>query len=201
MNTPRAAIVSVIAAGLLLVGGCAKTKITDSATTLTFVYDGQADWTTQPDARGLSAITATDARPQDARDGLRVAEKDLSRAAIALNGDIEAWLEQGVSEILTSTGLEVDQAGAPTLSVRLEELYLREDIYVQAEYDSRVRITLEMKDNDGRVIWSRSAIGERKNYGKPASDENYAETLSSALYRAIKSAVNTAEFERAIAGE
>ena len=175
------------------VGGCAKSNLASSATTLNYLDHGRmaATQVTDP-VNGVGTLAVTDDRADDMRGGTRKGEKDGSTAEIAINGDAAAWVAAGARHVFGGAGIGFDD-GPIEMRIRLVEFSLEESVYVNSSYTSRVTLEVRLY-NDGEEVWLGTRSGQAGNFGRPAKQENYEETFNHALSKALDMILQDAAF-------
>jgi len=188
--TCRFALLSLV---FMLLGGCAKSNL--QQTTLSLVYHQMEPVTKKApgSARPVGSVEVVDGRSDQGVVGSRHAESDGSEASILASGDVRQWIRDAALTMLDGMGVESDSGSGPTLRLTLDEISVREDVFVNATYDGYVTVQAELLVRD-RVAWSGVHQGFAENYGRAGSQENYAETLNHALDKALGSLLTSPGF-------
>ncbi|MDE2264227.1 MAG: hypothetical protein KGL45_17015 [Gammaproteobacteria bacterium] len=56
------------------------------------------------------------------------------------------------------------------------------------------------RESDGKVLWSGTASGEAKPFGRSYELEDYCEVLSDAILNTVSSMLQSAQFQKALSG-
>ena len=122
----------------------------------------------------------------------------LGIGEIRVMGDVAAWLRNAATTTLSDAGIQTGGSSGLTLRLTLEEVSIREDVFVNATFDGFVTVRAALLSGDQR-LWSASHRGSAENYGEAGSDVNYAETINHALDRALQNLFNRSAFFDALA--
>ena len=181
---------------VVLSAGCAAKHVQDAHHNL--AYTPMTTVTASiSDAMDISVVEVTDGRAEKGIIGTRSTEKTNDRANILMAGDITTWGIDAARDILGKSGIVVGVEKGAVLRITIRQIDIREVVYVQAEYEATVVLggTLLI---DGVERWSGSGRGTAQNYGRPASDVNYAETLNHAMGRALAHMFDDTRFQEEI---
>lgn len=127
----------------------------------------------------IARITATDARTDKAL-GMRVHESKPLKAELSGSGDAVSWVEDGMQNYLTKTGIQVQGSG-PTLDVTLDSLRASESIWHRSSYEARIALFTRLQSPSGKSCWQDKFEGTSGDYGYAGNITTYQETLSGAL--------------------
>ncbi len=145
----------------------------------------------------LAAVTVTDKRAEMML-GTRIHESKPLRADVSLGSDPGPWVRQGVTQFLSSKGVNFTP-DAPTLSLQLDALRTSENIWHRSGYEAKVLLTADLSSpKSGKSCWHESLEGKAGNYGYSGSVLDYQETLNSALDAATLHLLNSANFNAAL---
>ena len=111
--------------------------------------------------------------------------------------DVGAFVSTHVRELFERAGLKtVDSNGTVTIKGEVTQFFVRET----SLYRSEVAVHLTVVGRDGRVLWSGTASGEAKRFGRSYELEDYYEVLSDAIVNTVSSMLQSAQFQRALSG-
>lgn len=116
---------------------------------------------------------------------------------ISMTGNLAAWVRAGSAEMLRRATLDMHDAKGPRLQLRLDEMAVHENVYVNSGYDARVTLDAALVNARGQVCWHQSVTGQSSNYGDSGAAVNYQETVNHALDRAVMSLVADRGFQEA----
>jgi hypothetical protein len=184
----------------LTVLGCAA-SLNEGATFPPKYYPSGPLPRTVPACAGAIAVTATDDRANPSEAGRRFEEqKPASDYPIKMEGDAIAYVKSALEGILKRAGNPGGGPTATTLAVTLDELYLEEKTYVNAEFSAGV--ALEVVVNVGNTpCWKGEITGEGSNYGKVGSTDSYQQTLNRAFENAVFNMFRQKKFREALCGK
>lgn len=156
---------------------------------------------TVPACAGPIAVTTTDGRENPSEAGRRYEEqKPATDYPIKMTGDAMAYVKSALEGILKRAGNPGKGATATTLAVTLDELYLQEKTYVNAEFTAGV--ALEVVVNVGSTpCWKGEITGAGENYGSVGSTESYQQTLNRAFENAVFNMFRQKKFREALCGK
>jgi hypothetical protein len=156
---------------------------------------------TVPACAGPIAVTTTDAREDPNEAGRRFAEsKPASDYPIKMTGDATAYVQSALEAILKRAGNPGAGATKTTVAVALDELYLEEKTYVNAEFSAGV--ALEVVVSVGNTpCWKGEITGQGTNYGGVGDTESYQQTLNRALENAVFNMFRQKKFREALCGK
>ena len=116
---------------------------------------------------------------------------------VTTEADVGAFVSTHMRELFDKAGLKtVDGSGAVTIRGEVRQFFARET----STYHSEVAVHVEVVGRDGKTLWSGTASGEAKRFGRSYQLENYYEVLSDALVNAVSSMLQSPDFQRALAG-
>jgi hypothetical protein len=184
----------------LAVLGCAA-SLNESATFPLKYYPSGPLPRTVPACAGAIAVTATDDRENPGEAGRRFEEKKpAADYAIKMTGDVPAYFRSAFEAILKRAGNPGTGPTATTLAVTLNEVYLEEKTYVNAEYSAGV--ALEVVVSVGNTpCWKGEITGQGTNYGNIGNTESYQQTLNRALENAAFNMFRQKKFREALCGK
>jgi len=164
----------------LLVSACAVSRVDPLSVPLSY--------TQSPKNAGLSGALACNALSQvqvsDARSdktlGVRVHESQPLKADVTAASDPGVWVQQGMQSVLAQNGVIFQNKG-PQLLVSIDALHTTESIWHRSSYQATIAITGRLESPSGKACWQETSRGQAENYGYSGSNEDYQETLNSAL--------------------
>lgn len=123
----------------------------------------------------------TDARQGDRKLVGRNTE-DRKPRDVTTRDDVGAWCSGQLAELLSQAGVAVIPEGADlVISGQVTRFMVMEsDVYRGV-----VAMSLTVKSAKGRELWTGLVTGEAKRWGRSYKEENYMETLSDSLVRAL----------------
>jgi hypothetical protein len=137
---------------------------------------------------------------QDARDNKEAIGENLEDdkpKPVTTSDDVGAFVGVHVRTLFDHAGLKtVDTDGALTIKGEVKQFFVRET----STYKSEVTVHVTVVSRDGRTLWSGSASGDASRFGRSYKLENYYEGLSDALVNTVSSMLQSAEFQKALAG-
>lgn len=121
--------------------------------------------------------------------------EDKAPKPVSTNDDVGAFVSNHMRELFTRAGLKtVDSNGAVIVRGEVQKFFVGETSTYQAE----VAVHLTVVDRIGNTLWSGTAAGDAKRFGRSYKLENYYETLSDALVNTTSSMLQSDEFQRAL---
>jgi hypothetical protein len=156
-----------------------------------------------PPCSGPIAVTVTDVRDTPAEAGRRFEEnKPAVDYPIKITGDPTAYVKSALEAILKRAGNPGPGPTATTLAVTLDQLYLEEKTYANAEYSGGVAFEVLVNvANSPTPCWKGQITGGGTNYGKVGKTENYQETLNRAVEKATADMLRQKKFRDALCGK
>ncbi|MFI4982594.1 MAG: hypothetical protein ACHQIO_19755 [Nevskiales bacterium] len=123
--------------------------------------------------------------------------EDAVPKPVTTNGNVGEFVSANVRQILDHAGLDtVDSGGDVIVSGEVRNFFVEET----SLYEGTVLLHLSVRNRAGVTLWSGSASGTAKRFGRSYSQENYYEVLSDALINATVPLVQDWDFRRALAG-
>ncbi len=117
---------------------------------------------------------------------------------VSTKDDVGAFVSRHMRELFDHAGIKtVDADGDVIVKGEVRQFFVRETHTYKAE----VAIHLTVVGKDGTTLWSGVAPGEASRFGRSYLLENYYEVLSDAVVNATSSTLQSAEFEKALAGD
>lgn len=112
--------------------------------------------------------------------------------------DVGAFVGIHMRELFKQAGLNtVDSNGSVIIKAEVKQFFVRETGTYQAE----VAVHLSVVSPGGAILWSGTAAGDAKRFGRSYKLENYYEVLSDATVNTVSSMLRSPEFQRALAGQ
>jgi hypothetical protein len=184
----------------LAVLGC-KASLNEGTTFPANYYASGPQPRTLPACAGAITVTTVDGRENPSEAGRRYEEqKPASDYPIKMTGDAKAYVQSALEGILKRAGNPGKGATATTLAVTLDELYLQEKTYVNAEFSAGV--ALEVVISVGNTpCWKGEITGQGDNYGSVGSTESYQQTLNRAFENAVFNMFRQKKFRDALCGK
>jgi len=109
--------------------------------------------------------------------------------------DVPAFVTLHMQQLFADTGVAIVDSGATrVMKTDLVKCYVDET----DQYRGEVVLDVNLTDSSGKTVWSGITVGTATNFGRSYKDENYYETLSDALARAIYQLLLNPEFEHAL---
>jgi len=111
--------------------------------------------------------------------------------------DVGAFVSSHMRELFKQAGLNtVDSSGGVLIKGEVKQFFVRETSTYQAE----VAVHITVVSANGATVWSGTATGDAKRFGRSYLLENYYEVLSDAVVNTVSSMLQSAEFQKALAG-
>jgi hypothetical protein len=166
-------------------------------------YHSQIDSADVIAAKACASIAGVDV--ENALPGNKVGKRTLQDKPvppqdIRMTGNVAGWVKSATVDIFRLAGLNSQDARAPRLKLRLTDISINENVYVNSGYDGRVTLEAALVNAQGQECWGQSLSGAARNYGDSGSALNYQETVNHALDRALMSLVADKNFESASCG-
>ena len=199
----RSAVYIILCSAILVLSGCAATSLSPTSIALKY-HPTELPSATPPvhTCAALSGLKFEDART--AKDpGRRVLERNPEVAQpIYLTADPMPWFTQAVDLHFNRAGLLTNAADKPSGVMKLEQIVMSETVYVRADYNGRVTLSLDLLASaSGRTCWSARVTGFAENAGYAGEAENYNETLNQALDKALIQLLSTGELSANLCGK
>lgn len=123
--------------------------------------------------------------------------EDPTPKAVTTTDDVGAFVSTHMRQLFNNAGLKtVDSGGAVTIKGEVTQFYVRET----SLYRSEVTVHLTVVGRDGKVLWSGTASGEAKRFGRSYKLENYYEVLSNAIVNTVSSMLQSPQFQKVLSG-
>lgn len=123
--------------------------------------------------------------------------EDEKPKPVTTTDDVGSFVSTHMRALFDSAGLKtVDSNGTVTIKGEVTQFFVRET----SLYRSEVSVHLTVVDRDGKVLWSGTASGEAKRFGRSYKLENYYEVLSDAIVNTVSSMLQSAQFQKALSG-
>lgn len=121
----------------------------------------------------------------DARDDKQLIGRNNDGAVsrtVTTKDDVGAWCATQISGLLRDAGVPVAEDGAQfVISGKVTRFMVDEG----NTYNGVVAMLLTVQDAKGKQVWTGLVTGESKRWGRTYKADNYMETLSDALVRAM----------------
>lgn len=139
---------------------------------------------------------------KDAREKLELIaenrEDEDKPKPVTTSDDVGAFLSTHMRDLFKQAGLNtVDSNGSVIIKGEVTQFFVRETGTYQAE----VAVHLSVESPAGAKLWSGTASGDAKRFGRSYKLENYYEVLTDATINAVSSMLRSPEFQRALAGQ
>lgn len=109
--------------------------------------------------------------------------------------DVGAFVSTHMRELFNRAGLNtVDNNGAVIVTGEVQRFFVGETSTYQAE----VEVHLTLMSRAGKKLWSGTASGDAKRFGRSYKLENYYEVLSDALVNTTSSILQSDQFQKAM---
>ncbi len=123
--------------------------------------------------------------------------EDEKPKPVTTTDDVGSFVSTHMRQLFDSAGLKtVDSGGTVTLKGEVTQFFVRET----SLYRSEVAVHLTVVGRDGKVLWSGTASGEAKRFGRSYELEDYYEVLSDAIVNTVSSMLQSAQFQKALSG-
>ena len=123
--------------------------------------------------------------------------EDEKPKPVTTRDDVGSFVSTHMRELCESAGLKtVDSGGTVTIKGEVTQFFVRET----SLYRSEVTVHLSVVSRDGKVLWSGTASGEAKRFGRSYKLENYYEVLSDAIVNTVSSMLQSAQFQKVLSG-
>jgi hypothetical protein len=184
----------------LAVLGC-KATLNAGATFPPKYYASGPEPRTVPACAGPIAVTVTDGRENPTEAGRRFEEqRPASDYPIKMTGDAIAYVQSALEGVLKRAGNPGAGTTATTLAVTLDELYLEEKTYVNAEFSAGVALEVVVKLGN-TPCWTGEITGQGSNYGGVGETEAYQQTVNRAFENAVFNMFRQKKFRAALCGK
>ena len=123
--------------------------------------------------------------------------EDETPKPVTTTDDVGAFVSAHMRGLFDQAGLKtVDSNGTVTIKGEVTQFFVRET----SLYRSEVAVHLTVVGRDGKVLWSGTASGEAKRFGRSYELEDYYEVLSDAIVNTVSSMLQSAQFQKALSG-
>lgn len=123
--------------------------------------------------------------------------EDETPKPVTTNDDVGAFVSAHMRGLFDQAGLKtVNSNGTVTIKGEVTQFFVRET----SLYRSEVAVHLTVVGRDGKVLWSGTASGEAKRFGRSYELEDYYEVLSDAIVNTVSSMLQSAQFQKALSG-
>ncbi len=158
---------------------------------------------TVPTCSGAIGVTVVDGRDNPGEVGRRFEEqKPATDYPIKMTGDTTAFVKSALEGILKRAGNPGPGPTATTLAVTLDDVYLEEKTYVNAEFSAGVALQVVVSGaNSSTPCWKGEITGNGNGYGKVGNTESYQQTLNRALENAVFNMFRQKKFREALCGK
>jgi hypothetical protein len=205
----RAAAVVVLfaAAAAPLMSGCQTSEKLSLSMPLMFRPERVTSASVTPVAASpglkLHIPAATDARPNQDTIGENIENAEIGPRPIYADGPtpaefVHAIVEREMAKVgyVAAPGAGTDAANR-VLAITINDFYAIES----SRYKAEVRLSAEVRDGGGRVIWRGQGYGDSARFGRSLSPENYNESFSDATLRALGQIMANPQFQAAMTVE
>lgn len=123
--------------------------------------------------------------------------EDQTPKPVTTKDDVGSFVSAHMRQLFDSAGLKtVDSNGMVTIKGEVTQFFVRET----SLYRSEVAVHLTVMGRDGKVLWSGTASGEAKRFGRSYKLEDYYEVLSDAVVNTVSSMLQSTQFQKALSG-
>ena len=123
--------------------------------------------------------------------------EDETPKPVTTTDDVGAFVSTHMRQLFDQAGLKtVDRNGAVVIKGEVTRFFVRET----SLYRSEVSVHLTVVGRDGKTLWSGTASGEAKRFGRSYELEDYYEVLSDAIVNTVSSMLQSAQFQKALSG-
>ena len=143
------------------------------------------------------AVAAIEDGRQGPPDYLGENREESTPVRVRCQGPVAPLVARAVSDVATKAGVRVDAGATLSLAGRLEEL----EVVESSRYHGSARISFELRDASGAIVWSGQAEGKAERFGRSLKPENYNETLSDTLLSAAAALFSNPEFLARLTGQ
>jgi hypothetical protein len=121
--------------------------------------------------------------------------EDDTPKPVTTTDDVGAFVSTHMRELFNRAGLNtVDNNGAVIVKGEVQRFFVGETSTYQAE----VEVHLTLMSRAGKKLWSGTASGDAKRFGRSYKLENYYEVLSDALVNTTSSILQSDQFQKAM---
>jgi hypothetical protein len=123
-------------------------------------------------------------------------EDDGKPKPVTTSDDVGAFVSTHMRELFNKAGLNtVDSNGAVVVKGEVRQFFVVET----GTYEGTVAVHLTLVGRNGNTLWSGTASGDAKRFGRSYRAENYYEVLSDSVVNTTSSMLQSAEFQKALA--
>jgi hypothetical protein len=123
--------------------------------------------------------------------------EDPTPKPVTTKDDVGSFVSTNMRGLFNKAGLKtVDSNGTVTIKGEVTQFFVRET----SLYRSEVAVHLTVADRNGKVLYSGTASGEAKRFGRSYELEDYYEVLSDAIVNTVSSMLQSAQFQKALSG-
>lgn len=123
--------------------------------------------------------------------------EDQTPKPVTTKDDVGSFVSTHMRELFASAGVKtVDSGGTVTIKGEVTQFFVRET----SLYRSEVAVHLTVVDRNGKVLWSGTASGEAKRFGRSYKLDNYYEVLSNAIVNTVSSMLQSPQFQKTLSG-
>lgn len=123
--------------------------------------------------------------------------EDNTPKPVTTSDDVGAFVSSHMRVLFDRAGLKtVDSDAAIRVKGEVRQFFVTET----ATYKSILVVHLTVTDREGKTLWSGLASGDATRFGRSYKAENYYEVLSDAVVNTASSLLESAEFQKALAG-
>ncbi len=121
--------------------------------------------------------------------------EDDTPKPVTTKDDVGAFVSTHMRELFQRAGLNtVDSNGAVLVKGEVRRFFVGET----STYQGEVEVHLTLMSRDGTKLWSGTASGDAKRFGRSYKLENYYEVLSDALVNTVSSILQSDQFQKAM---
>ncbi len=136
-----------------------------------------------------------DARAKPDLIGENREDEDKPPKPVTTADDVGAFVSAHLRELFNKAGLNtVDSNGAVIVKGEVQQFFVEET----STYQAQVVVHLTLVDRNGKTLWSGTASGDQKRFGRSYRAENYYEVLSDAIVNTTSSMLQSSEFQKAL---
>ncbi len=159
--------------------------------------------TSQLSLAGVAQTSATpiqfepfkDTRAKPELIGATHEDDDKPPKPVTTSDDVGAFVSAHMRELFNKAGLNtVDSNGAVIVKGEVQQFFVEET----STYQAQVVVHLTLVDRNGKTLWSGTASGDQKRFGRSYRAENYYEVLSDAIVNTTSSMLQSSEFQKAL---
>lgn len=122
--------------------------------------------------------------------------EDKAPKPVTTTDDVGAFVSAHMRDLFMRAGLEtVDSNGTVIVKGEVQRFFVGET----STYEGDVAVHLTLMSRDGTKLWSGTAAGEAKRFGRSYKLENYYEVLSDSVVNTVSSILRSDEFQKAMA--